>query len=89
MVTPRRLWLSLAFTLLVGFLSAAEDRRPNILFCIADDWGWPHAGAYGSKFVETPTFDRLAREGVLFTNAFTSNPKCAPCRASITTGRNS
>lgn len=68
---------------------AAEDTRPNILFCIADDWGWPHAGAYGSKFVETPTFDRLAEEGILFRNCFTSNPKCAPCRASITTGRNS
>jgi arylsulfatase A-like enzyme len=89
MVTPTRSWLLLVLTLLAGVLSAAEDRRPNILFCIADDWGWPHAGAYGSKFVETPTFDRLAKEGVLFTNAFTSNPKCAPCRASITTGRNS
>ncbi|GAB5559254.1 MAG: sulfatase [Synoicihabitans sp.] len=89
MVTPTRRWLLLVFTLIFGLASAAQDRRPNILFCIADDWGWPHAGAYGSKFVETPTFDRIANEGVLFTNAFTSNPKCAPCRASITTGRNS
>ena len=89
MLTSRRCWLLFTLLFTAGLLSAADDRRPNILFCIADDWGWPHAGAYGSKFVETPTFDRIAREGVLFTNAFTSNPKCAPCRASITTGRNS
>ncbi|MBU4459357.1 MAG: sulfatase-like hydrolase/transferase, partial [Verrucomicrobia bacterium] len=68
---------------------AAEVSRPNILFVIFDDWGWPHAGAYGCSWVKTPNFDRVAREGVLFRNAFTSNPKCSPCRASILTGRNS
>ena len=68
---------------------AAAESRPNILFIIFDDWGWQHAGAYGSKWVKTPNFDRVAREGVLFKNAFTSNPKCSPCRASILTGRNS
>ena len=67
----------------------AQRKRPNILFAIADDWGWPHAGAYGCTWVNTPSFDRVAKEGVLFTNCFTSNPKCAPCRASILTGRNS
>ena len=67
---------------------AAESSRPNILFIIFDDWGWQHAGAYGSTWVKTPNFDRVAREGVLFKNAFTSNPKCSPCRASILTGRN-
>ena len=50
--------------------------------------GHGHAGAYGCKWVKTPNFDRVAREGVLFTNAFTSNPKCSPCRATILTGRN-
>lgn len=68
---------------------AATGARPNILFIIFDDWGWQHAGAYGSTWVKTPNFDRIAREGVLFKNAFTSNPKCSPCRASILTGRNS
>jgi arylsulfatase A-like enzyme len=67
---------------------AADATRPNILFIIFDDWGWQHAGAYGSTWVKTPNFDRVAREGVLFKNAFTSNPKCSPCRASILTGRN-
>src|SRR5947209_7998350 len=62
--------------------------RPNVLFIIFDDWGWQHAGAYGCTWVKTPNFDRVAREGILFKNAFTSNPKCSPCRASILTGRN-
>ena len=68
-------------------LADEPTARPNILFLIADDWGWNHAGAYGCQWVKTPTFDRLAREGVLFKNCFTNNPKCRPCRASILTGR--
>ena len=89
---------SVLFASLFAFapaLSAADeagendDPRPSILFVIADDWGWPHAGVYGCGWVDTPHFDRVAEGGVLFTNAFTSNPKCSPCRASILTGRNS
>jgi arylsulfatase A-like enzyme len=72
-----------------GKLAAQNGRRPNILFVIADDWSRDHAGAYGCKWVNTPNFDRVAREGVLFNNCFTSNPKCSPCRATILTGRNS
>src|SRR5260221_12195350 len=69
--------------------SAADAKRPNILFIIFDDWnGSTHAGAYGCDWIKTPNFARVAREGVLFKNAFTSNPKCSPCRASILTGRN-
>jgi N-sulfoglucosamine sulfohydrolase len=75
---------------LVPALSAAPAPaagRPNILFIVFDDLGWRDTGAYGSTWVKTPNFDRVAREGVLFKNAFTSNPKCSPCRASILTGR--
>src|SRR5215831_9851138 len=69
--------------------AAQQPARPNILFIIFDDWnGSTHAGAYGCTWIKTPNFDRIAREGVLFKNAFTSNPKCSPCRASILTGRN-
>jgi N-sulfoglucosamine sulfohydrolase len=67
--------------------SAAETSKPNILFCIADDWSWPHAGAYGDKVVKTPTFDRVAKEGALFTHAFCASPSCTPSRAAILTGR--
>lgn len=64
-----------------------KETRPNILFCIADDWGWPHAGALGDEVVETPTFDRLAREGVLFPHAYVSSPSCTPSRNAILTGQ--
>jgi arylsulfatase A-like enzyme len=70
-------------------LEGHAANRPHLLFIIFDDWnGSTHAGAYGCEWVRTPHFDRVAREGVLFKNAFTSNPKCSPCRASILTGRN-
>ena len=64
------------------------EKRPNILFCIADDWGAPHASIYGNdQVVQTPAFDRIAREGALFHNAYVSSPSCTPCRNSIMTGQ--
>lgn len=75
---------------LVGMgAEAKEKQRPNILVCIADDQSFPHTSAYGCKWVKTPAFDQVARQGVLFTNAFTPNAKCAPSRSCILTGRNS
>lgn len=86
-------WLALVLALLffcpvllVG-RSEAATTRPNILFAIADDWSWPHAGIYGDPVVKTPTFDRLAREGVLFTNAYVSSPSCTPSRGATLTGQ--
>ena len=64
-----------------------ETQRPNILFIIADDASRNSFGAYGSTYVETPNFDRIAKEGVLFTQAYNCNPKCAPARACLVTGR--
>jgi len=61
--------------------------RPNILFLIADDWSYPHAGAYGDTAVRTPTFDFLAEEGAVFENAYCAAPSCSPSRASILLGR--
>ncbi len=72
-----------------GMASAPTDvaRRPNILFCISDDQSFAHTGAMGDTVVKTPVFDRVAREGVLFTNAFTVSPSCSPSRACILTGQ--
>lgn len=64
-----------------------RSKRPNILFCIADDWSWPHAGAYGDPVIKTPTFDRLAAEGVLFEHAYVSSPSCTPSRGAVLTGQ--
>ncbi len=66
-----------------------EKTRPNILFCIADDATYKHMGAYGCDWVNTPAFDKIAQQGLLFTNAYTPNAKCAPSRSCIVTGRNS
>jgi N-sulfoglucosamine sulfohydrolase len=67
--------------------SKGKARRPNILFAIADDWSFGHASAYGCGWVQTPNFDRVAKDGILFTRAYTPNAKCAPSRAIILTGR--
>ena len=68
--------------------SVAAEPRPNILICMADDASFPHMGAYGCPWVTTPGFDRVAKEGVLFTRAYTPNAKCAPSRSCFLTGRN-
>jgi N-sulfoglucosamine sulfohydrolase len=83
-------YCALISTLCLGFggaLYAEPDRRPNILLAIADDWGYPHASCYGDPVVQTPTFDRLAREGVLFTRAFVSSPSCTPSRGALLSGQ--
>jgi N-sulfoglucosamine sulfohydrolase len=67
--------------------AAAADTRPNILYCLADDWSWPHAGVYGDRVIRTPTFDRVAREGICFNYCFSTAPSCTPSRAAMLTGQ--
>ena len=62
--------------------------RPNIVFIIADDLSWEHLGAYGSVEISTPNIDRLAEEGIVFSNSFVSTSSCTPSSAAILTGRN-
>jgi len=91
---PPRL-VSRRFVLLVAGLfagiavggSAVADGRPNILFLMADDWSYPHAGVLGDPVVKTPVFDRLVREGVLFDKTFVSAPSCTPSRHSVASGQ--
>ncbi len=80
--------VSAACVVITLSLSAqTPPKQPNILLAIADDWSWPHAGAYGDPTVKTPVFDRIAREGALFTRAFAAAPSCTPSRAALLTGR--
>lgn len=73
---------------LAAFANAADPPpRPNILLAIGDNWAWPHAGALGDPTVKTPTFDRIAREGLLFNYAFCPVPSCAGSRSCLVTGR--
>lgn len=75
------------FSKLLTVAAAAPVRRPNIIFILADDLGWGEPGCYGNTFNLTPNIDRLAREGVRFTNAYSAAPVCSPTRASIMTGQ--
>jgi len=83
----------LSVVAILGSLSMAGQQvsragsRPNILLAIGDNWAYPHAGAYGDATARTPYFDRLAREGLLFTHAFCSVPSCSPARAVLLTGQ--
>ena len=61
--------------------------KPNIIFILADDLGWPELGCYGSKFNETPNLDRLASQGMRFTDAYAAAPVCSPYRAALMTGQ--
>lgn len=70
-----------------GASRPAAGDRPNILFCIADDWGWPHAALFGDKVVRTPTFERVARDGVLLRHTYCAAPSCTPSRGSVLTGQ--
>jgi len=71
-----------------SFPKEGKDKvKPNFLFILADDMGWSQLGCYGSSFYETPSIDRLASEGMRFTDAYAACPVCSPTRASIMTGR--
>ena len=62
-------------------------RPPNIIFILVDDFGWRDLVCYGSSFYETPNLDRLASQGMLFTDAYAACPVCSPTRAAILTGK--
>lgn len=68
-------------------VSLAQPARPNIVFILIDDLGWGDTGPYGQKFIDTPNFDRLAAQGLKFTNGYAPAPICSASRASSLTGR--
>jgi arylsulfatase A-like enzyme len=86
--------LLLASLILTADEPAGENRRPNVLFCFADDWG-RYASAYGklddrpspAGVIRTPNIDAVAGRGALFRNAFVPAPSCTPCRSSLLSGR--
>ena len=77
--------LALAFTGCSG--KAQEKARPNIVFIMSDDHAYQAISAYDDRLIQTPNIDRIAREGMLFTNACVTNSLCAPSRATILTGK--
>lgn len=79
--------LSAALTASVNQAEAKTPQKPNVLFILADDYGWMDMGCMGSKYYETPNLDRLASEGIRFTNAYAACQVSSPSRASIMTGK--
>lgn len=80
---------SLLFAPLLAAATRAQTKKPplNVVLILADDLGWSDLGCYGADLHETPNIDRLAREGVRFTQAMSPSPVCSPTRASIMTGK--
>ncbi|AWX43664.1 Steryl-sulfatase [Flagellimonas maritima] len=82
---------SFLFIVMILFADCSKQSvtldKPNILFVISDDQSFGHTSFGGSSFIETPGFDRIAREGIYFTNAYAGSPGCAPSRSAIVTGR--
>lgn len=87
MKSPLRLWS----TLLVLFVSSTRlfsaERPPNIIYFLADDLGYNELGCYGQKWIKTPNIDRLAKEGIQFTDHYSGNAVCAPSRCCLMTGK--
>jgi len=81
--------LAFALILLAGTVgaSSAADRPPNFIVILVDDLGWRDVGFMGNPFVETPHIDRLAKAGIVFTQAYSSAPNCAPTRACLMAGQ--
>jgi arylsulfatase A-like enzyme len=65
----------------------AKSRKPNFVLILVDDLGWMDTGCYGSRFYETPSIDRLAAEGMQFTDGYAACAVCSPTRAAVMTGR--
>ncbi len=70
-----------------NFCTDVQAEKPNFVFFLIDDLGWKDLGCYGSTFYETPNIDKLAAEGMKFTDAYAACPVCSPTRASILSGK--
>ncbi|MCP4609900.1 MAG: sulfatase [Planctomycetes bacterium] len=70
-----------------GITRQISGEKPNIIFILADDLGWAELGCYGNKFNETPNLDKLASQGMRFTEAYAAAPVCSPYRAALMTGQ--
>lgn len=76
-----------AVTAIAADAPVPTPRPPNIVFILADDMGWNQVGYHGSKWYETPNIDRLAHDGLQFSNAYAAAPICSPSRAALMTGK--
>lgn len=76
-----------AFASKTTAIDANTSKKPNIVFLLIDDMGWKDVGFMGSKYYETPNIDKLAKSGMVFSNAYSNAPNCAPTRACLMSGQ--
>ena len=81
------MWLLPLLFLAASCTPTPSPTPPNIVLIYADDLGWRDLGVQGSRFYETPNIDRLAAEGMRFTDAYANAPNCAPSRAALISGQ--
>jgi arylsulfatase A-like enzyme len=86
-MTPNRLLLAALLCLTAFTLSAAAPSKPNIIFILADDLGYGDLGCYGQKIIQTPHLDRMAADGMKFTQFYAGSTVCAPSRSVLMTGQ--
>ena len=78
---------SLALLIFAALASGAETRKPNIIFILSDDLAQGDIGCYGQKLIQTPNLDRMAKEGMRFTQGYCGTTVCAPSRTSLMLGQ--
>lgn len=89
MMRKKVLFTSCFVALPLYIASAASEQKPNIIFILCDDMGYGDLGCYGQQYISTPNIDRMAQEGMRFTQAYAGSPVSAPSRATIMTGQHS
>ena len=80
-------WLAILLLAALSSAAAQNNSRPNIVFILADDLGYGELGSYGQKLIRTPHLDRMAAEGMRFTQFYAGNAVCAPSRSVLMTGQ--
>ena len=81
-----KIFLAALFALCLA-TSSAQQSKPNIIYIYADDLGYGELGSYGQTKIKTPNLDRMAKEGMRFTQHYSSAPVCAPSRCMLMTGK--
>ena len=77
----------LLISIIILAISGCDKSQPNIILINIDDMGWRDVGFMGSEFYETPNIDKLAKSGMVFTNAYATASNCAPSRACLMSGQ--